>query len=462
MALFPVRVPAPVAAASAVGMLGGLVYTLSPLTVWFGMGTAAVFVWAGRDVTGGERVWLFRILAAGFALRLLVLGAFFLATYPFPGPFPVFIPDEATIQHRAMWFRSLALGIPIAPADYAAAFGRYAESGHLYLLAYVQLLLGPAPYGIRLTGVLFHMLGAVVLYRTVRRSLGGPAALLGLALVVFLPSLFIWSVSALKEPAYLCLTAIGISGAIGAFRAETVSRRVAATAVCIAAVLLVGTMRVGAHVMVGGGILLGVLVAAGLRRPHLILLSVVLLTAIGWFAVRQPRVQDAMRNALRIVATSHTGHVNTPGWSYRLLDPGLYGRQEINEGRMTAAQIARYAIRAAVSVVLVPLPWQVRSLSAAAYLVEHVVWYILLLLAVVGVLAGVRADPRLVLVLCGIACVSAAAIALTSGNIGTLVRHRAMVLLPMAWLGSYGACVLLAQAAARQARPVSLPELTEA
>src|SRR5688572_9213142 len=71
----------PTLAACAAGALLGGLYTLSPLTVWFGLAVIVIFMWAGRGVTGRERVWLFRLLAVALILRVLVLIVFFLLTY---------------------------------------------------------------------------------------------------------------------------------------------------------------------------------------------------------------------------------------------------------------------------------------------------------------------------------------------------------------------------------------------
>ena len=47
-----------------------------------------------------------------------------------------------------------------------------------------------------------YLAGALVLFRFVRPAFGGVAALAGLAVMLFTPSLFMWSISALKEPSY--------------------------------------------------------------------------------------------------------------------------------------------------------------------------------------------------------------------------------------------------------------------
>jgi hypothetical protein len=67
---------------------------------------------------------------------------------------------------------------------------------------------------------------------------------------------------------------------------------------------------------------------------------------------------------------------------------------------------------------------------------EQCAWYALVVFAVVGVRAAARRDPLLTSML--VACVVAGMIIITpnSGNVGTLVRHRDMVVPAIVWLAA--------------------------
>jgi hypothetical protein len=73
-----------------------------------------------------------------------------------------------------------------------------------------------------------------------------------------------------------------------------------------------------------------------------------------------------------------------------------------------------------------------------------VIWYVLAALAAIGVLFGFRRDPIVTGLLIAHALLLAAASAFTDGNVGTLVRHRGLVLPYLVWLSGVGACELLA------------------
>ena len=90
----------------------------------------------------------------------------------------------------------------------------------------------------------------------------------------------------------------------------------------------------------------------------------------------------------------------------------------------------------------VPLPWKAQSSAALAYLPEQIVWYLLAVLVPIGLPFAFRRDPIVTGLLLGHALVIAAAVALTGGNVGTLVRHRGLALPYLVWLSAVGACQL--------------------
>ena len=69
-----------------------------------------------------------------------------------------------------------------------------------------------------------------------------------------------------------------------------------------------------------------------------------------------------------------------------------------------------------------------RSRSELVYLPEQLIWYIVVVTAAIGVVAGLRRDRFATCLFAGYAAVALLAVAVNSGNMGTLVRHRAFAL----------------------------------
>jgi hypothetical protein len=93
--------------------------------------------------------------------------------------------------------------------------------------------------------------------------------------------------------------------------------------------------------------------------------------------------------------------------------------------------------------VFLPLPSQVVNAGLAALLPEFLAWYVLILVAPLGVWVGWRRQPALVGACAGYCLTAVAAIAPHGGNIGTAIRHRDMMVPFIVWLGAVGAVALV-------------------
>ena len=112
---------------------------------------------------------------------------------------------------------------------------------------------------------------------------------------------------------------------------------------------------------------------------------------------------------------------------------------------MTLRQGVQYVIGSLVSYLVVPLPWRIQSRAALTYLPEQVVWYLMLALVPAGIAAGFRRDALLTALLATYAATAAVLVALTSGNVGTLVRHRGLAVPYLLWFSALGACEVVAR-----------------
>ena len=188
--------------AGAAGVAIGTLSVLSPMTIWFTIAMAAVFAYAGRDLGPRERRWVLGTLGVAVALRVaMVVGLFlwadhatsFFVSFPFDG-------DGQGMKLRSDVIRNVWVGIPVRPLFLFAAFdASYGWTSYLFVLGYLQYLIGPAPYGVHLFNIALSVAGSVVLYRTMRRAFGSMVGVGGLTIMLFMPSLFFWSVTVMKE-----------------------------------------------------------------------------------------------------------------------------------------------------------------------------------------------------------------------------------------------------------------------
>jgi len=204
----------------------------------------------------------------------------------------------------------------------------------------------------------------------------------------------------------------------------------------------------------------GMLVRVLTLKKWVVVATLVCLGA-GLFAVSrspdlQARVTDPVTTVLRGTAAVHLSHAVSPGHAYKLLDDSFYtttsllrasaiapGNPNKAVTTLTLQEVTRYAVRSAVAFLVVPLPWDSVSWSELILVPQQVVWYLMVPLALVGVVAGLRRDGLVTLLLVSCIVVAAVPISLSNGNIGTLVRHRDTVVPFIVWLSGLGAVLLV-------------------
>jgi hypothetical protein len=433
---------------TAAGIVLGMSYVLSPAAVWFALAGCALVFWSASGLHGRERRAMLACVSLALVVRAITVALFFLSVDHAREPYGLLIGDEMLIQWRALWLRNIVLGVPIAASDWTFTYQDYGETGLTYAFAYLHALLGPSPYGLHLFNVLLFVAGAILMHKIVRPAYGALPALCGLALVLSLPSLFVWSVSVLKEPAFFFLTALALASIVTIFRGERWWVRVLAIGVAIVSVNAVATIRSIGKVATIGGLALGVAARIGTLRAWLCLAAVALVLLVGARELRRPDRQAQIVQQLKVAVVSHLGNVNTEGYAYKLMDPRVYSRWRTKNDLdfLTFEESMRYVFRALASFVLVPLPWQMQSRSALAFLPEQIAWYGCVLLAAIGIGAGLRRDAWVTFLITGYSVVAAAVISLPSGNIGTFIRMRDMVVPFALWLSALGACVVVQQA----------------
>ncbi len=440
-------------AAILLGIAGGALYTVSPLTAWCVVLAAIVLALAGRGLPPSEARALRLLLVAALVLRLAAIGGLFLINTPLHDDESIGMlsGDEAYDLGRALRARDVAIGAPVGQYDYFVTGDEYGRNSYIPFLTGIQVLFGPAPYSMRLLNTLLFIIGAVLLFRTTRPAFGWLPAFGGLIALLFLPTLFYWSISLLKEPLNLFGTALVISGCAGAARAGGARRRILWGLAAVAGLAIVADLRPEGFALTVLGIGTGVALLIFFRMPARMRAgaAIVALLLAGVIA-SQPAAQQRITSALETTARTHAGHVFTVGHAYKLLDDTFYYSPVSPGGwttKLTAGQAARYVVRAAASFLAVPLPWQLESVRELTYLPEQLVWYLMLVLLPAGLAAAWRRDAVVTALLAGYILPTSAALALTNGNVGTLLRLRGIVIPYLVWLSAAGFCAWLQRAA---------------
>jgi hypothetical protein len=427
------------------GAVVGVVYALSPLSVWSSLAFAALVWWIGRGLPADEARRVRAILLVAIAVRIAAIVVLFVSTDHHQIPFGSLFGDEEYFIRRSTWLRNVAIGIPIHGADLIYAFDEFGYTHYLYVLAFVQVLVGWAPYGLHLLSAATYLAGAIALFRLARAAYGPGAALAGLLVLLFAPSLFAWSIAALKEPPYFLINALVCAVAVATVRTPSWRRRIAGVVFLAAAALSLQAIRDGGLPIAVAGVAGGWAIGWLAVRPRASLVAAVAVPVIVVGMLSMPAVQVRVVQEVRRAAKVHWGHINTSGYVYKTLDDRLYAERS-NLDDMSRGETWRFLIRSAVDYLTAPQPWTIESRAALAFVPELMFWYAVVALAPFGFVAGFRRDA-LVTGLLAASCLAAAAlVAITSGNVGTLIRHRGLALPYLIWLSAVGADALLARA----------------
>ena len=425
---------------TAAAMLAGVVYALSPLTVVLAFVSAGLIWWACLDVRGRERQWVIALLEGAVLIRVATIGTIALTADPQRASFRSIYGDGQYALERSLWLRNALLGIPIAPLDLAEAFHPYGRSIYYYPLAWIQVVFGPAPYALHLTSLVWYFAGAIALYRVVRSSYGRATAFVGLTLILWLPSLLLWSMTPLKESLYFSMSSLAVVSTARMVRARRWTTAVGAAVFTVLAVAVAATLRTGGLAITLGGLAGGLLIAAIFTRRRLALAAMVCVSIAAAIALRQHTVQETILDQIRRGAGAHVGFVMTPGSNYRLLGFEFYNRSRYPDS-LSRGETIRYAGAAVRDFVLVPKPWAPNTRNDIAMVPQQLIWYAIVIFSVPGLVAGLRRDALVTGLLFATALVGAAAIAPASGNVGTLIRHRDMIVPFLVWIGVLGAIV---------------------
>lgn len=447
------------------GLILAVFFTASPLFTLTAGAAAVLLLAAGRGLSPLERRRLTALLIGALTLRVLFIAGVLVSGIPYLNDLSIgaLRGDDAYYVGRAIRSRDIAVGLTQGKYDYFVVTDQYGRTSYLQLLTIFQVLFGPTPYGMRAFNALLFVSGAVILFRLVRPGLGSMAAWCGLTVLLFLPSLFVSSISLLKEPVYFLLTTVLLWCAATVLRKPGWRRGLMAAAIGGLCLLLLDDLRRGALVLAMAGLAAAgamLLVLATARRAMTGVAVALIVVIAAW---SQPPVRARVIDGITAAAKTHAGHVFTSGHAYKLLDEGFYvipGTPSAWPITLTGDQALRFVVRAAVSFVVTPLPWELASLSELAFFPEHVVWWLIVVLAPIGTAAGWRRDRTITALLIGFVLPTAIALAMTNGNVGTLLRLRGLVTPYLIWLAALGALTVGERLLERRPSPALTPELS--
>jgi hypothetical protein len=295
--------------------------------------------------------------------------------------------------------------------------------GYVYLNAGVFTLLGFNPLAIKLLNAVLGAITILPVYFLGRLFFTPRVSMIGAFLTAFFPSMVFWSTQNLKYTSVLLLvvTSLYLMLTLMEHLSPAIIRR--RLVVAILCLLLLFSLRPEMAAFVTVWILCALPTYLPLRKRtrrfvRIAIASVVLASVFGFsftadrFGANIERVLDLERLENTRVRGGYGG--SAFGSSYSI---------------QSARDFIVYLPYAFVAFLLRPFPWEATgSLLQQLTIVETLVWYPLFLFSILGVSILIRQRWSRYGVLWGFPLVASCIGAVTYGNLGTVYRHRFMVL----------------------------------
>ncbi len=382
-----------------------------------------------------ERGYIFKILAAAFILRL----AFFvlLNYYLFHnGIFDVFgdaVDNLLRGKYVAAYLKNEITELPIL-----LTLGTY--NAHLLTIfnGLFFALFGYDIISIKYLNIIFGLVLSWLVYDTARSIFDVKVAKIAFAIVLFWPTLFLWSLVDLKEiHCVLMVTAI-IWSVDKLICNKAAGMRILFTFLVLLFSLFLVMLRIRLYPIMAAYFIL-LLLTLGLRKSlsgpahrNLKIAMFIFLAGILLLAFRVKLFQSA--DVLYRSAIAYTrGFLTSGGHNYDL----LHGAADAEV--FTIRFFIYFFSGSAFHFLMEPLLWNIKSLKMAVFSPVMIIWYFLLFFTVCGLFTLVkdgkagRSAPLLIF-----AFVYIVSLSMSVPNIGTLVRSRDMILPIIAIIGSYG------------------------
>ncbi len=332
--------------------------------------------------------------------------------------------------------------IPVTPQSILTS--RYNTHSMTIFNGIFFLLFGHDIVSLKYVNILAICATAWIMYDFAKNIYSGAAGRIALAIILFWPTVFIWSLTDLKESHLLFAVACSFWLLDRAAREKARHRK--AVFIMLSAlfafyfVLLKIKLMMPVFILSASLIILYNALYYGFSRDPALSRKVLYLSLIPAAAAIMAfggRIMEAAKHMYALILHYHIGFLNSGGWNVDLI-----GDQSQNF--FTLQFIMKYIAKAWAGFFLEPLPWHFYSYSLMATYPMMLAWYIITAFSVVGVIRTYYAGKsKEVFIMLAFTAIYVTVVGMSVANIGTIIRFRD-VIVPIvavfAGIGMEGRC----------------------
>jgi len=437
----------------ACGIIIGILMFFSSASFFYLMVIVSVGYFIYNRVDDCEKTFILRVFSFGLFLRLVfIVVTHILSIHYGFGPKSLAFPgmeggaifgDDIGIHQNACFLTKIANGVNLSEKEtiHLFKFGEYGWSPHLYMLGFLYYLFGYAPMLGKCINGLFGVLTGIVVYFMSNELFGIKTARLSCILTMFFPTLFLWSISNLRDMALIFLLTLFLYSYVMFLKI----RRMRYLFLVGVLFLLVSNYRPYLLPLLICSAATAIFINIGRKYKKLIISVVVLVFLLNSYFVYKYHINQIITIPRSIsigrFIEIQRGSVNSGGTIYKIYPDRFYNSEDYKP--ISAGESIIAFLNGELSLMLKPFPWDISNKFKFFYYPVSVVWDILFVFFIVSLLVNVRYRIKGSIFLISTFIMISVLLSLTEGNIGTMIRHRDMITPVYIIFSSFGIVWLL-------------------
>lgn len=389
-----------------------------------------------------ERQFLFNIFSIGLVLRLgaVLITHILSVNFGIGTRTPPFldlhggaiIGDDIGIHQRAWALVRLVEGFPLSNLhkEVLLRLDDFGSNIHIYMLSFFYYLFGDAPLLGKSLNSLFGVLTAILVYFVYKESFGKKGAKLACLLTAFSPTLFLWSITNLKDTVTIFLLTFLLYAYVKLIK----GKKIWYLLTLVLLFLFNGYRNQLLLPIVGAfAIALAINIKWNVKRVivFVLIMTVLLVSYLSCKQFKDKAFLAIEKMNINFLIGIQKGYVDSGGTVYKIYPERFYKGSHLEP--IKQSEIAVSLVKGLSFLMFKPFFWELDNFSKLAYYPIGLVWTFLFPFFIIGAYIGSRYYLRKTIFLLSSFVLIAFLISFTGANVGTMIRHRDM-LAPMYFL----------------------------
>ncbi len=324
--------------------------------------------------------------------------------------------DDGYYTLRSWILTQHIAGIKESYAMIERAYEIYGYTFYIYIMSLFYYIFGFSPISITFLNCAFSVLTGVIYYFIAKEISDRLSAKITAVMIVFFPSLIIWSIANLKDPIFIFLMGIALLSFIRLLRTGKIWYWGLLSAALFMQILirpkfiiLEGAIAIWAYI--------SYLYVKGKLRIGYIMIAFIC-AILAW-----QHIDRWLTICKNMLVSYNQGIISVGGFCYRIYADWVYS-DGVNPALVTNSEAFQAALKGWLHFFLEPFPWKISSPLSLFAFPQMIIWYVIVLFSIAGAFIQLKRNRKITLALLAFLLLVGTIFAMTGGNIGTDFRIR--------------------------------------